>query len=410
MTNIPSSALHRHVLIGMALGAALGTLVLGLIAQQKRKRDNGARRFSGVVENVTELIGNTPLLRINSLSDLTGCEILGKCEFLNPGGSVKDRIALQIIRQAEQAKKITPHTNPRSRIFEGTSGSTGISLAFVARALGYEAEIFLPDDTATEKSELIHKMGATVTKVRPVSISNRLHYVNVARDRASVQQKEGKQSLFVDQFENQANWLTHYHTTGPEIWKQTRGKIDAFISGAGTGGTIAGVGNFLKSHNSKIKLVLADPPGSGLFNKVKQGVMFSETEIEGKRRRHQMDTVVEGIGSNRLTDNIASIIYAIDDAISVTDEEAIKMSRFILEREGLFIGSSSAVNLVAAYKFAKCSKFNGQSGSHTQLKSIVTILCDSGQRHLSKFWSDVYLRENGFLSSFDEAKPMNLDF
>ncbi|KAA1089424.1 hypothetical protein PGT21_017883 [Puccinia graminis f. sp. tritici] len=316
------------------------------------------------------------------------------------GGSIKDRIALQIIREAEKKGTIVPYASPRCRVFEGTSGSTGISLALVARALGYEAEIVLPDDTAVEKSQLIENMGATIVKVRPVSISNRSHYVNVARDRAQRFIEDGGKGLFVDQFENQMNWLTHYETTGPEIWQQSRGKVDYFVAGAGTGGTIAGVGKFLKSVASDVQLILADPPGSGLFNKVKHGVMFSKTEIEGKRRRHQIDTVVEGIGSNRLTGNLAQIIDLVDDAISVTDEEAIELSRLILKNEGLFIGSSSAVNLVASHKLAQQIKLGReeQQQSNGERTRIVTILCDSGQRHLSKFWNDQFLIQHGFLN------------
>lgn len=206
-------------------------------------------------------------------------------------------------------------------------------------------------------------------------------------------------------------------STGPEIWDQTRGIINAFVAGAGTGGTLAGVGKFLKSKDPNIQLVLADPPGSGLFNKVKHGVMFSRTEIEGKRRRHQMDTVVEGIGSNRLTGNLNEIIDTVDDAISVTDEEAIKMSRFILKEEGLFLGSSSAVNLVAIYKLAKKDRWNlmakhrkSDDRHRPNRLTMVTILCDSGQRHLSKFWNDDYLIQNGILRSLPDANPNGLDF
>ncbi|KAA1115751.1 hypothetical protein PGTUg99_030292 [Puccinia graminis f. sp. tritici] len=317
-----------------------------------------------------------------------------------------------VIREAEKKGTIVPYASPRCRVFEGTSGSTGISLALVARALGYEAEIVLPDDTAVEKSQLIENMGATIVKVRPVSISNRSHYVNVARDRAKRFIEEGGKGLFVDQFENQMNWLTHYETTGPEIWQQSRGKVDYFVAGAGTGGTIAGVGRFLKSVASDVQLILADPPGSGLFNKVKHGVMFSKTEIEGKRRRHQIDTVVEGIGSNRLTGNLAQIIDLVDDAISVTDEEAIELSRLILKNEGLFIGSSSAVNLVACYKLAQQIKLGReeQQQSNGARTRIVTILCDSGQRHLSKFWNDQFLVQHGFLnkpSSSSESESVS---
>ena len=261
----------------------------------------------------------------------------------------------------------------------------------------------MPDDTAVEKAQLIENMGATVVKVRPVSISNRAHYVNVARDRArqfTAQQGEGRaRGLFVDQFESPMNWRTHYGTTGPEIWAQTAGRVRFFVAGAGTGGTMAGVGKFLKTRDERVQLVVADPPGSGLFNKVKHGVLFSDTEVEGKRRRHQVDTVVEGIGSNRMTGNLEEIMDVVDDAIKVTDAEAIRMSRKILEEEGLFLGSSSAVNLVASHKLAQALSADREATGAETPGWIVTILCDSGHRHLSKFWNDPFLARHGFLDS-----------
>ncbi|WAQ90305.1 hypothetical protein PtA15_12A293 [Puccinia triticina] len=369
----------------------------------RRDHDHQGPGTDRAATKLTDLIGNTPLLRINCLSEATGIEIWAKCEFLNPGGSIKDRIALQIVREAETAGLIAPDTTPRCRVFEGTSGSTGISLAMVARAMGYDAEIVLPDDTAVEKAQLIENMGATVVKVRPVSISNRAHYVNVARDRArqfTAQQGEGRaRGLFVDQFESPMNWRTHYGTTGPEIWAQTAGRVRFFVAGAGTGGTMAGVGKFLKTRDERVQLVVADPPGSGLFNKVKHGVLFSDTEVEGKRRRHQVDTVVEGIGSNRMTGNLEEIMDVVDDAIKVTDAEAIRMSRKILEEEGLFLGSSSAVNLVASHKLAQALSADREATGAETPGWIVTILCDSGHRHLSKFWNDPFLARHGFLDS-----------
>ncbi|OAV94715.1 hypothetical protein PTTG_12005 [Puccinia triticina 1-1 BBBD Race 1] len=320
--------------------------------------------------------------------------------------STKDRIALQIVREAETAGWNAPDTTPRCRVFEGTSGRTGISLAMVARAMGYDAgrcfssppRIALPDDTAVEKAQLIENMGATVVKVRPVSISNRAHYVNVARDRArqfAAQQGEGggARGLFADQFESPMNWRTHYRTTGPEIWAQTAGRV---VAGAGTGGTMAGVGKFLKTRDERVQLVVADPPpGSGLFNKVKHGVLFSDTEVEGKRRRHQVDTVVEGIGSNWMTGNLEEIMDVVDDAIKVTDAEAISMSRKILEQEGLFLGSSSEVNLVASHKLALALNADREAtGAETP-----GWICDSSHRHLSKFWNDPFLARHGFLDS-----------
>ncbi|EGG07336.1 uncharacterized protein MELLADRAFT_48093 [Melampsora larici-populina 98AG31] len=344
--------------------------------------------------------GQTPLIRINSLSKITGCEILGKCEFLNPGGSVKDRIALRIIQEAERKGEIFPNSKPKWKLFEGTSGSTGISISLVARALGYEAEIVLPDDTAREKSELIEKMGAKVIKVRPVSIVNSSHYVNIAKQRAldykPIWNGVGvERGFFVNQFDNLINSQTHYESTGLEIWEQTEGQLDYFVSGSGTGGTLTGIGKRLKENDSKIKLILADPPGSGLFHKVWYGVMYCDTEAEGKRRRHQMDTIVEGIGLNRSTKNFEEGLDLIDDAIRVTDQEAIKMSRYLVNQEGLFLGSSSAVNLVGCVKLIKSLEFE------TPLR-IVCILCDSGQRHLSKFWNDEYLLGLEFDLDVDE--------
>ena len=239
----------------------------------------------------------------------------------------------------------------------------------------------MPDDQATEKSDLLLKLGATVERVKPASIVDQDQFVNMARRRANEQSedlnKPGR-GFFADQFENTANYLAHQNTTGPEIYQQTDGDIDAFVAGAGTGGTISGVALALKPRLPGLKVVLADPQGSGLYNKVKYGVMFSPTEAEGTRRRHQVDSVVEGIGINRLTANFNAGLNLIDDAVKVSDAQAMRMARLLVEK-GLFIGASSAVNCVAAAKVAKDLK----RGSR-----IVTVLCDSGTRHLSKFWKE----------------------
>ncbi|KAG0243456.1 hypothetical protein BGX31_010649 [Mortierella sp. GBA43] len=333
------------------------------------------------------------MVRIKSLSEATGCEILAKAEFLNPGGSTKDRVALSMINTAERDHILTPGNG--STIFEGTVGSTGISLAMIARARGYNAWIVMPDDVALEKSQLLEKLGAHVEKVRPVSIVDKNQFVNLAKRRAQEFGKDdkkgessGKIGFFADQFENLANFEAHYTTTGPEIYKQTQGRIDAVVMGAGTGGTLAGVAKYLKALLPNIRTYLADPQGSGLFNKVKYNVMYSSTEKEGKRKRHQVDTVVEGVGINRLTRNFAMSEGFIDDAIRVTDQEAIDMARYLVHKEGLFIGSSSAVNCVAAVRIAR-----ELGPGHT----IVTLLCDSGQRHLTKFWNDDYLTKQGLV-------------
>ncbi|CEH12592.1 cysteine synthase [Ceraceosorus bombacis] len=445
-----------------------------------------------VVRGVEGLIGNTPLMRINSLSELTGCEILGKAEFLNPGGSPKDRVALQILQDAEAARLLHPHTG--SCIFEGTVGSTGISLATLAKAKGYECSIVMPDDVASEKRQLLKCLGAEVTLVRPRGIADPKHFVNEARklakafgttsikgDAAEYRSSREEQDLvvsskakggasedpdaleerprgfFADQFESESNYRAHYRGTGPEIWRQTGGFVSAFVCGAGTGGTLSGVSTYLKRRDAKVRTVLADPQGSSLFNRVKYGVLYSSTEAEGTRRRHQVDTVVEGIGLNRLTRNFSHGLNddAVDDAERVNDQEAVKMSRFIARHDGLFLGSSSAVNLVAAVRTAvklkqqtkhqqdhSSSSFSARlafafpmlgsgsttsqspGASHTYQGSsqsyeynssiyapeegegrraglaqnapvVVTILCDSGSRHLSRFWNDEALRELG---------------
>ncbi|KAJ3333426.1 hypothetical protein HDU76_008237 [Blyttiomyces sp. JEL0837] len=368
----------------------IATLTIHYIIRRRRgsqRLKRLSRHHEEVLEGLEALIGNTPLVRINSLSDATGCEILGKAEFLNVAGSSKDRLALAVINEAESKGLIKPHSN--DTIFEGTVGSTGISLATVAKAKGYKCHIVLPDDQAKEKYDILERLGAIVEKVRPVSIADANHFVRVAQKRCEDmnRKKSGPRGIFCDQFETDVNYHTHYHTTGPEIFQQSGGNIDAFVMGAGTGGTIAGVSAYLKQKLPNVLIYLADPEGSGLYNKVKHNVMYSTTEAEGTRRRHQVDSVVEGIGINRLTKNFAKACKGlVDDALKVSDQEAVAMSRYLLEKDGFFLGSSSAVHAVAAYRVAK-----KLGKGHT----IVTLLCDHGSRHLTKFWSDAYLRNNG---------------
>lgn len=366
-----------------------------------------------------DAIGNTPLIRINSLSEATGCEIFGKAEFLNPGGSVKDRIAVKIIEEALESGLLAQG----GVVTEGSAGSTAISLATVAPAYGCKCHVVIPDDVAIEKSQILEALGATVERVRPVSITHKDHFVNVARRRASeanevalkrgkpkqidakdVEQingctsngescgaiffSDGKGGFFADQFENLANFRAHYEGTGPEIWEQTGGKLHAFVAAAGTGGTMAGVSRFLKEKNSNIKCFLIDPPGSGLFNKVKRGVLYTKEEAEGRRLKNPFDTITEGIGINRLTENFK--MAEIDEAFRGTDIEAVEMSRFLLKNDGLFVGSSSAMNCVGAVRVAQLI-----GPGHT----IATILCDNGMRHLSKFHNDQYLSQHGLTPS-----------
>jgi len=355
-----------------------------------------------IPEGVEGIIGNTPLFKIKSLSEATDCTILAKAEFLNgAGGSPKDRVALNMIAMAEEEGLLTPGRG--DTIYEGTVGSTGISLATLARAKGYKAYICMPNDQSTEKSDLLHHLGAEVERVTPAPITSTEHFVNLARTRAkehTASSKDESKGFFADQFESNANYQVHFQTTGPEIWQQTGGQLDAFVAGAGTGGTISGISLFLKHGMGMwgdLKVVLADPEGSGLYNKVKHGVMFSNTEKEGTRRRQQVDSIVEGIGINRLTENFEAGRELIDDAVKVTDLQAMQMARWLVEKDGIFVGSSSAVNCVAALATA----MKMPKGSR-----IVTILCDSGTRHLSKFWKKV--GELGLKEEHDQTDLLKL--
>ncbi|EXJ90992.1 cysteine synthase A [Capronia coronata CBS 617.96] len=386
---------HRDVLVGFASGLIVAAVVdhlrrrytLGWLASKSNEQTKPAStlhgqalRPSGV--GIESTIGNTPLIEIRSLSAATGCTILAKCEFLNgAGNSPKDRVALSMIEHGEAAGLLEPHSG--DTIYEGTVGSTGISLATLCRARGYLAHICMPSDQSFEKSNLLLKLGAVVERVTPAPIVDQAHFVNrarnLAREHTADPAKRGR-GYFANQFETEANWRAHYDGTGPEIYAQAEGRVDAFVTGAGTGGTLSGVAMTLKECLPQVKVVLADPQGSGLYNKIKHGVMFHSLEKEGTRRRDQVDTIVEGIGLTRSTVNFEQGRELIDDAVKVTDAQAKNMARWLVERDGIFIGSSSAVNCTAALQ--------------TALKlgpghRVVTILCDSGARHLSKFWAQI---------------------
>lgn len=377
-----------------------------------------------VVRGGCSLIGNTPLIYLKSLSETTGCTIYAKCEFMNPGGSCKDRVALQSVIDAETRGLITRHKGVT--LVEGTSGSTGVSLALVASALGYKCCIYMPDDVAREKSDIVKRLGAEVRQVRPVAYSNSEHYVHCARAEAErISEKsasasfslwnEQKSAFFIDQFENPSNFRAHYLHTGPEIYHQceklhrekngffslfgtTSAVIDAFVCGAGTGGTLAGVSSFLKTKLPKLIVCLIDPPGSSIYNLVQFGVAFSPKQAEKTLKRHRDDTVIEGVGLDRVTANMSLALPHVNEAFTCSDEEAIKMSRFLLCNEGLFVGGSSAMNCVGALKLARKLGPN-----HT----IVTILCDRGERTLSRFWNDNELKTRGI--NIDNVKVDSLD-
>ncbi|KAL3938184.1 MAG: hypothetical protein SGBAC_006850 [Bacillariaceae sp.] len=366
-------------------------------------------------------------------------------ESLNPGGTGKDRAAINMIRSAER-DNLLPQPNTDGDLFlltitkeapeapeaqsdvdattsssdsqqskqnkqnqsqsasleamivqamaksrtgglvvEGTSGSTGIALATLCAARGHACLVILPDDQAQEKKAILQSLGAIVYQVPTASISNPNHYVNIARQAAKLARKKFDiRAFFVDQFENPTNYQMHYENTGPEIWKQLP-TIDAFVMSSGTGGTIAGVGTYLKEKNSKVTIMLVDPPGSSLYNKVEHGIAYAVQQSERSIRKHRYDTLAEGIGLDRVTHNFDWGLDAIDGAIRVSDQEAVDMAHYLLKLEGLWVGSSSAMNVVGAIRTA----IDLPEGSN-----VVTMICDGGQRHATRFWNPDFIEKN----------------
>ncbi|MBD1856912.1 MULTISPECIES: cysteine synthase A [Leptolyngbya] len=314
-----------------------------------------------------DTIGNTPLIRLNSFSDETGCEILGKAEFLNPGGSVKDRAALYIIEDAERQGLL----KPGGTVVEGTAGNTGIGLAHICNAKGYKCLIIIPETQSQEKIDLLRTLGAEVRTVPAVPYKDPNNYVRLSGRIAS----EMENAVWANQFDNLANRRAHYETTAAEIWAQTDGKVDVWTTATGTGGTYAGVALYLKEKNPQIKCVLADPMGSALYSYVKTG----ETVSEGS-------SVTEGIGNSRVTANMQGA--PADDAIQIDDREALRVLYQLLEKDGLFLGGSVGINVGAAVALAK------QMGPGHK---IVTILCDGGSRYQSKLFNREWLATKGLL-------------
>ena len=310
-------------------------------------------------------VGNTPLIEIESLSAATGCTSLGKAEFLNPGGSVKDRAALFMVLEAEKSGTL----KAGGTIVEGTAGNTGIGLSLVANARGYRSVIVMPSNQSQEKIDLLRTLGAEVELTNPAPFSSPENYYHVARKRA----EEIENAFWANQFENMSNSDAHYHTTAPEIWRQTGGELDAIVMSSGTGGTIGGVTAYLKEQNTAIATYLIDPTGSGLYSYITTG----EFKAEG-------NSITEGIGINRATANFNRA--RLDGAFQGTDQQVIEMSKYLLKHDGLFIGSSAALNVVGAVKLArKLGK------GHT----IATILCDGGGRYQSRMYNPVWLAEKG---------------
>ena len=370
----------------LAIGATLGVCACYLYQRYHTAASDPSPPLPGgrVVRNASELIGDTPLIRLASLSAASGCEIYGKAEYLSVFGSSKDRVALSLVRAAASCGSL----RPGGVLVEGSSGSTGISLALLARALGYSAAVHMPDDVAPEKASLLRALGAAVELLRPAAIVSPAHYVNAARRAAEAACAAGGPgaALFCDQFESPANAAAHAAGTGAEIWAQTRGRVAAFVCGAGTGGTLAGVAAALKAENPGVRCFLVDPPGSSLLNRVRHGVAFAPQQAERSQRRHRRDTLIEGVGCDRITANFAAALPLLEGAVACSDEEAAAMARQLLREEGIFVGASSALNCVGALKVAA-----GMPRGST----IVTVLCDAGARHVSTLFNDEWLRKEG---------------
>ncbi|WP_337185299.1 cysteine synthase A [Phenylobacterium sp.] len=323
-----------------------------------------------VAPSIIDLIGDTPLLRLRRASELTGCEILAKAEFMNPGQSVKDRAALFIIRDAERKGLL----RPGGRIVEGTAGNTGIGLAMVGKALGYNCTIVIPRTQSQEKKDAIRLFGAELVEVDAVPYANEMNYVKYSgRLAAELDAKEPAGAIWANQFDNVANRQAHVDGTGPEIWAQTAGKVDGFICAVGSGGTLAGVAEALRARNPDVKIGLADPYGAALYGYYAEG----ELKAEG-------GSISEGIGQGRITANLEGL--AVDHAYRIPDDEMLLTIYDLMEHEGLVMGGSTGINVAGAIRMAR-----DLGPGHT----IVTILCDHGQRYQSKIFNPAFLREKG---------------
>ncbi len=323
-----------------------------------------------IARSVLETIGDTPLIRLNLASEQTGCEILGKAEFLNPGQSVKDRAALHMVRDAE-AKGLL---RPGGRIVEGTAGNTGIGLAMLAKALGYRCTIVIPRTQSQEKKDAIRLYGAELVEVDSVPYANEMNYVKYSgRLAEEFNQTEPAGAIWANQFDNVANREAHAQTTGPEIWNQTEGRVDGFICAVGSGGTLAGVAQALRAKKPEVSIGLADPYGAALFNWYTEGELRSEGA-----------SISEGIGQSRITANLEGL--KVDLAYRISDEEMLLAIYDLVEHEGLVMGGSTGINVAGAIRMAK------DLGPG---KTIVTVLCDFGQRYQSKIYNPDFLKGRG---------------
>jgi cysteine synthase A len=324
----------------------------------------------GISAGFSGSIGNTPLIRLRRVSEETGCEILGKAEFMNPGGSVKDRAALGIVNAAEQRGELLAG----GTVVEGTAGNTGIGLAHLCNERGYRCVIVMPDNQSPAKYQLLEMLGAEVHRVAAVPYSNPNQYQKVAARLAP--QLPG--AIWSNQFDNTANRDSHLATTGPEIWAQTGGRVDAFVAATGTGGTFSGVSEYLQSRRRTIRCVLADPPGSSLFEYVRHGAL----------KPTGTGSITEGIGIARITANLA--LARIDDAVHVEDEETVRCVYRLLHEEGLFLGSTSGINVAASTCVAR-----ELGPGHT----IVTVLCDGGANYQARLYNREWLEQKGLAAA-----------
>ena len=320
-----------------------------------------------IKNNFIESIGNTPLIKLNYPSKITGCNIYGKAEFLNPGGSIKDRAAKAIILDAIKVGKL----KDGGTIVEGTAGNTGIGLGLVGNSMGFKTIIVMPETQSQEKKDALNLIGCELKLVPALPYSNPGNYIRQSKTLADELNKSEKNGvLWANQFDNISNMNGHFNTTGPEIWEQLDGKVDGFTCAVGTGGTLAGVSKYLKEKKEDIKIFLSDPYGSALYNYYKK----DELKAEG-------DSITEGIGQGRITENLKHLV--VDDAVRINDKEALEMIFKLLKEEGLFLGGSSGINICGAIKMAK-----KLGPGH----NVVTILCDSGQRYQSKIWNKSFLK------------------
>jgi len=334
----------------------------------------GISKAQGIAKGLTAAIGNTPLIRLNHISETTGCEVLGKAEFMNPGGSIKDRAALYVVKDAEEKGLL----KPGGTVIEGTAGNTGIGLAHVCRSKGYKLVIYMPNTQSQGKIDLLRLLGAEVYPVPAVAFDNPENYNHQAKRHAD----RLENAVWTNQFDNIANRKAHIETTGPEIWYQTKGTIDAFTCATGTGGTLAGTTRYLKTvSDGRVKCYLADPPGSVLHSYISSG---------GNLIERSGSSITEGIGQGRVTDNLKPDIDLLDGSMTIGDEKSIEMVYRCLDEEGLYLGASSCLNVAAAKEVAeKLGKGH----------KVVTVLCDGAYRYADRLFSKKWLTEKKLLGA-----------